>query len=87
MSIQPPQNTEWKELESYDTGMGTNFENIRDNLLEEAQETAEELGLSYDPSEEEFEVYFSQEESKALDRKSTRLNSSHRSLSRMPSSA
>ena len=66
MSIQPPQNTEWKELESYDTGMGTNFENIRDNLLEEAQETAEELGLSYDPSEEEFEVYFSQEESKAL---------------------
>ena len=66
MSIQPPQNNEWKELEQYDTGMGANFENIRDELLEEAQETAEELGFSYRPSEEEFEVYFSRDDSKAV---------------------
>ena len=49
----------------------------------------EQLGLSTDEVVEEFVVHrFGEEyEEGQLDRKSTRLNSSHSSVSRMPSSA
>jgi len=66
VSIQQPQESEWRDLEQYDTGMGANFENIRDHLLEKAEETAEKLDLSYNPSEEDYQIFYSEDESKAL---------------------
>jgi len=69
VSIQSPQDSDLEELtdlESFDKGMGTNFENIRNDLLEKTRERARERGFRYDPHEEEYKVFYSREEEKAV---------------------
>lgn len=66
MSVESPTKSDLRYLEDYDTGMGTNFETIEEDLLEGASRTAEELGFMYEPLENEYEIFFSRDDSKAF---------------------
>ena len=59
--------------------------NLALDITEEERQKSESLDIGYDPEEKEWELIVKY--SGTLDRKSTRLNSSHRLESRMPSSA
>lgn len=66
MSIQPTGNQDLKPLAEYDNGMGTNFETIRDELLEKVMQTADRLDINYNPNPDYYEVFFEKETSRAM---------------------
>ena len=74
---------------------GTNYNDWRNRMLNYFRDInpyiEKIIDMGFSPLEDEENSYLDGEASKvifkSLDRKSTRLNSSHRSLSRMPSSA
>ena len=66
VSIQAPEDGDWQILDDYDTGMGSNSDNIEDEILDEVEEFADDLGLEYNPSEEDYEVFFNEDESRAI---------------------
>lgn len=66
VSSQAPENGDWQILDDYDTGMGSNSDNIEDNILDEVKEFADVLGLEYNPDKEDYEVFFSEDESRAI---------------------
>jgi hypothetical protein len=66
VSIHPSGNHDLEPLAEYDTGMGTNFETIRDELLDEVMQTAERRDINYNPNAEDYQVFFEKETSRAV---------------------
>ena len=82
------------EYKNYDVNYVSNFTDVDDKIIKKANEegvTAEEISQRYiaecKKDMDGMNIEPATKNPLATDRKSTRLNSSHRSQSRMPSSA